>query len=172
MYPTQKPYWHITKISVMKFIAKSNSALIEPGQHIATIAKVYSDKASTGADQLAVQFVADGKQITRWYNLQGFKVDPDQPTALDSDGRTVPNYLTGSNGKRLKDKAKTDSCLSIIGQLATDAGIESGTEFDGKDLEGLEVGIEVESEDNGYGPRLNVRYSMPASRVSVSDESF
>ena len=156
----------------MKFIAQSNSGLIESGTHLAIIAKVYSDKASTGADQLAVQFEASGKQITRWYNLQGFKVDPEQPTIVDDQGRTLPNYLTDKKGNRVVDTAKTESCLSIIGQLATDAGIAKGAEFEAHDLEGLEVGIEVEEEDNGYGPRLNVKYSMPASRVSDAVESF
>ena len=153
----------------MKFTSKSNSALIEPGIHLATIDKVYEDTASTGAKQLAVEFVADSKQITRWYNLAGYKVDTDNPTVIDSDGRTVPNYLLGKNGKRLKDASKTESCESIIGQLGSDAGVPAGDDFDPDDLVGEEIGICVENEDNGYGPKLNVRYTMPSSRVVASD---
>ena len=155
----------------MKFKAKSNSALIEPGIHLATIDKVYTDTASTGAEQLAVQFIADGKQITRWYNLSGYKIDADEPTTQDSQGRTVPNYSLGKNGQRLKDSAKTESCLSIIGQLGSDAGIPAGEDFEPSDLEGEQVGICVESEDNGFGQRLNVRYTMPAERVADDAEA-
>ena len=156
----------------MKFVIKSNSALIEPGIHLATIDKVYTDTASTGAEQLAVQFVADGKQITRWYNLSGYKIDADEPTTQDAQGRTVPNYKLGKNGKRLKDPAKTESCLSIIGQLGSDAGLgEPGEDFEPSDLEGEQVGICVESEDNGFGQRLNVRYTMPAERVADDAEA-
>ncbi|HCO83619.1 MAG TPA: hypothetical protein DIT95_08815 [Arenibacter sp.] len=170
-YPTKKLQSSIAKISVMKFISKSNSALIEPGDHLATIRKVYTDKASTGAQQLAVEFVADGKQITRWYNLKGFKISTESPTIKDASGRTVPNYLTGKNGKRLEDPAKTESCLSIIGQLGANAGIPLGSDFEPADLEGEQVGICVESEDNGFGPRLNVRYTMPAEEVADSAEA-
>jgi len=154
----------------MKFTSKSNSALIEPGIHLATIDKVYTDTASTGAEQLAVQFIADGKQITRWYNLSGYQIDADEPTTQDAQGRTVPNYKLGKNGKRLKDPAKTESCLSIIGQLGSDAGIPAEEDFEPSDLEGSEVGICVESEDNGFGQRLNVRYTMPSERVSEDAE--
>ena len=155
----------------MKFTSKSNSALIEPGIHLATIDKVYTDTASTGAEQLAVQFVADGKQITRWYNLSGYKIDSDEPTTQDAQGRTVPNYSLGKNGKRLKDPAKTESCLSIIGQLGSDAGIPAGEDFEPSDLEGEQVGICVESEDTGFGQRLNVRYTMSAERVADDAEA-
>ena len=155
----------------MKFTSKSNSALIEPGNHLATIKSVYTDKASTGAQQLAVEFVADGKKITRWYNLKGFKISADAPTTKDASGRTIPNYLIGKDGKRLVDKTKTESCLSIIGQLGANAGVPLGNDFEPSDLEGEQVGICVEEEDNGFGPRLNVRYTMPAEQVADSAEA-
>lgn len=159
----------------MKFTSKSNSALIEPGIHLASISKVYSDDASTGAEQLAVIFVADGKQITRWYNLTGYKIDANEPTTQDSQGRTIPNYLLGKNGKRLKDSAKTESCLSIVGQLGSDAGVPAGEDFNPEDLVGEQIGICVKNEDSGFGPRLSVHYTMPASRVEESvtaDDEF
>ena len=155
----------------MKFVIKSNSALIEPGIHLATIDKVYTATASTGAEQLAVQFVADGKQITRWYNLSGYKIDSDEPTTQDAQGRTVPNYSLGKNGKRLKDPAKPESCLSIIGQLGSDAGIPAGEDFEPSDLEGEQVGICVESEDNGFGQGHYVRYTLSAERGADDAEA-
>jgi hypothetical protein len=155
----------------MKIEIKSNSALIEPGIHLATIGKVYTDTASTGAEQLAVPFIADGKQITRWYNLSGYQIDTDEPTIQDAQGRTVPNYKLGKNGKRLKDQAKTESCLSILGQLCYDAGLgEPGSNADTSELEGRKVGICVVEEDSGFGSRLNVHYTMPSERVADDAE--
>ena len=84
----------------MKFKSKSNSALIEPGNHLAVIKQVYTDKASTGNEQLAVEFEADGKKITRWYNLKGFKVSADSPTIKDASGRTVPDPHRALDARR------------------------------------------------------------------------
>ena len=173
MYPTKKPYCVITaKFVTMKFIAKSNRKLIEAGTHLATIEKVYSDTASTGADQLAVKFNANGNTITRWYNLQGFQVDKNQPTTLDSEGRSVPNYLRDKKGNRLEDTAKTEKCISIIQEVGLHAGLQKDTEFEAQDLEGREVGILVDSEDEGYGERLFVKWTLSPSKVSVTAESF
>ena len=155
----------------MEFISQSNSALIASGHHLATISKVYVDKASTGQEQLAVEFIADGKKITRWYNLKGFKISTESPTTKDASGRTVPNYLTGKNGKRLEDPAKTASCKSMIGDLGCSAGIPLGNKFDPAILEGEQVGIFVDEEDTGFGPRLKVKYTMLASRVADSAEA-
>jgi len=78
----------------MKFTSQDSNPLIGEGEHQATIARAYmSDDSSTGETQLAVLFKVGLKQITRWFNLKGFKVDPDEPKTTDAKGREIPNYL-------------------------------------------------------------------------------
>lgn len=151
----------------MKITSKSNSALIEPGIHVATVNKIYTDTASSGAEQLAVEFDANGKKITRWYNLTGFQISKEEPTRKDASGRTVPNYLE-KNGKRIEDPAKTESCVSILEQLAFDCGVPLGKSIDSSKLEGEEVGIKVVSEDTGFGERLSVKFTMKAEKAKAT----
>ena len=158
----------------MKFTSQDSNPLIGEGEHQATIARAYmSDDSSTGETQLAVLFKVGLKQITRWFNLKGFKVDPDEPKTTDAKGREIPNYLLTKNGKRIEDKEKTKSCMRIVGQLGHDIGIEVGEEFDLEDLVGAEIGINVVKETSDFassGSRLRVSYTLPADKVKAPAE--
>ena len=160
----------------MKFKSQDSSPLISVGEHVATIDKVYLGEAegdgryNDKTEQLVVVFIALGKQITRWFNLKGYKTDPKKPTVQDDQGRDIPNYLKDKQGNRLEDESNTEACLRIIGQLGHDTGIAADEDFEPSDLEGKEIGINVVS-DNSFGKdRLKVAFTMPAERVSAASE--
>lgn len=157
----------------MKLPVKDNSPLISSGKHLVEISKVYEDEAGSGETQLAVLFKAvDGdRQITKWYNLKGFKKDPESPKTVDENGRTVDNWLRNKKGDRIEDKDSTNKCMSILSQLLFDAGLgedEDGNSVDTADtddLEGCQLGIFVGDRDTGFGTRTEVKYTMPASKA-------
>ena len=160
----------------MKFKSQDSSPLIAVGEHLAIIDKVYLGEAEGNGryndktEQLVVVFMAAKKLITRWFNLKGYEVDPDEKTIKDDSGRDIPNYLIDKQGNRIEDEKNTEACLRIIGQLGCDAGIASDEDFEPSDLEGLEVGISV-IEDSSFGKaRLKVAYTLPAERVSAASE--
>ena len=160
----------------MKFKSQDRSPLIAVGEHKATIDKVYLGEAEGNGryndktEQLVVVFMAAKKQITRWFNLKGYKTDPKKPTIEDDKGRDIPNYLVDKQGNRLEDEKNTEACLRIIGQLGHDAGIATDEDFEPSDLEGKEIGINI-VEDASFGKaRLKVAFTMPAERVSAASE--
>lgn len=160
----------------MKFLSQDSSPLIAVGEHVAKIDKVYLGEAEGNGryndktEQLVVIFLAAGKQITRWFNLKGYKTDPKKPTIEDDQGRSIPNYLTDKAGNRLEDEANTEACQRIIGQLGHDAGISADEDFEASDLEGKEIGIKVDMDTSFGKDRLKVVYTMPAGRVSEVSE--
>lgn len=161
----------------MKFTSQDSSPLINVGEHVALIDKVYLGEAKGNGlykdltEQLIVVFKVGKKQITRWFNLKGYQVDADEPTVKDDQERDIPNYLTDKNSKRIEDKKNTEACLRIIGQLGHDAGIALEEDFEPSDLEGKEIGIKI-VEDNSFGkPQLKVAFTMLAERVSATEEA-
>lgn len=144
---------------VMKFIAKKRkSFLVEDGQHLAIIAGAVETESSSpefkeGTPQIEVDFqLKDGRKIKAWYNLRGYK--------KDEDG----NYITDKLGNRIVDEENTDKAQEIFAGVAADAGLSDGEEFSLEDLAGLEVGINVETNERG---NKRVTYTLPAGSVEV-----
>jgi len=155
----------------MKLPVKDNSPLIGSGKHLVEISKVYEDTAGSGNTQLAVLFKDGERQITRWYNLKGFKRNPESPTTVDESGRTIDNWLLDKKGNRVEDIEATAKCESMISGLLSDAGLgvdDKGNKVeiaDTDDLEGCKVGIFVGERSNAFGTRTEVKYTMPAKSV-------
>lgn len=145
----------------MKIKVINSSPLLSAGIHQVSIDKVYTEQAKTGSEQLAVIFKSeDGRKFTNWYNLQGFKRDPKEPTIVDENGYSRPNYLTDKQGNRVQDDEATNQCLSIIGKLMFHAGLDADTDQDPeKSLEGKSVTLAIRSENKGYGQRDVVHYT-------------
>lgn len=155
----------------MKIKVVNSSPILPVGKHQVKISKVYKATAKTGSEQLAVLFVAeDGGKFTNWFNLQGFKRDPKEPTKVDENGYKRPNYLTDKKGERIVDEEATLLCEEIIGKLMFHAGCEEGDELDPmKALEGKSVTIAIRSENKGLGQRDVLHYTAPARETSDVD---
>tara|TARA_R110000824_G_scaffold17138_1_gene70006 strand:+ start:1669 stop:2169 length:501 start_codon:yes stop_codon:yes gene_type:complete len=151
----------------MKLPVKDNSPLIGSGKHLVDISKVYTATAKSGESQLAVVFKSDDdKQITRWYNLKGFKRNLESPTTVDESGRTIDNWLMDKKGNRVEDEEGTEKCLSYISSLLSHAGLgfdakgNKVSDADTDDLDGCRVGIFVNERSNSFGTRSEVKYTF------------
>lgn len=145
----------------MKFISKKRkSFLVEDGQHVAMIIGAVETESSSpefkeGTPQIEVDFeLKDGRKIKAWYNLRGYKKD---------EGG---DYITDKNGSRIVDEENTAKAQEIFSGLAADAGVEEGAEFTLEDLVGLEIGINVETNERG---NKRVTYTLASDKVEVAE---
>lgn len=161
----------------MKVTSKNNSKLLGLGLHLVTIIAVVIDTAKASdlykdvTQQLVITFENAKKQtFKRWYNLMGFQLDEKNPSRLDEQGRAVPNYaVDAKSGKRIEDKEKTASAMSILSRLAYDSGVVEGEEIDTNDLIDSELGIFISRDE--FSGKNKIEYTTPASEVPSEEEA-
>lgn len=143
----------------MKFTAKSNQKeLLPAGEHKTTIKTVYetlakaSDLYGDRTPQIEVSYETEKGFIRQWLNLEGYE--------KDDNG----NYKLNKKGNRVKSDENTEAAIAIFARLGLHAGIPEGSEFEPKDLIGMEVTIMVAPNEQG---KMRVAYTKaPAATVA------
>lgn len=149
------------------------SNLLGLGNHAVTIESIEptvakSDDWSDLTPQLAIKFKAeDGKSFTGYYNMAGFKryeelTDKEQKSGKFDVAGEEGYAVDAKTKERVRDEDRTEQSMSIIGNVACDAGIEAGKEFGLADLQGTELGIYIENNDRD-NPRI--KYTMPLDKL-------
>jgi len=159
----------------MTFTAtKSSQAVIGDGEHIVKIVSIEKTENSLGDSQLEVTFEnEDGVQITSWFNFKGYKKDNDGnyidkkgkviKGLLDDDGQLVPEKAA----LRVEDVENTKKSIGRFTNMANNAGIEEGEDFEVSDLKDSEVGIVVGSKKASTGKTYKeVLYTISPEEVT------
>jgi len=156
--------------------SKFSGNLLGAGQHLVTIESVQNVEAAANelfndrTPQLAVKFKNDSGTFTNWYNLVGYKkfdeLSPKDQASGAYEPRGENSYATNvKTGTRVHSAERTAAALSRVGQLGTDAlNLAEGEDFNGSDLIGAEVGINIEKNDRS---KLRVTFTMPADEVEA-----
>lgn len=169
-----------TVFTAVKKVLKGG--LLSVGKHLTTITDIVEDVATASANwadltpQIKVVFKNASGTITQWFNMKGYKSIADFPTGIAPKGFEFrssengnENYLVNiKTNKRVESDEKTAQAMKIFGEFACDAGIAEGEDFGIADVIGKEIGVAVR--DNNRGG-VEVHYTMPASRVKVSEDA-
>lgn len=166
-------------VSVKKIL---KGGLFTPGTHATEISEAteitsHENKSWKGVTkQVKVVFRNADGVIAHSYSLQGFKkadleTNPDLKAekgfayrqALDKDGNGIgDHYLVNlKTNERVLDEENTATAQRIFGEMACDAGIPEGEDFELSDLVGRQVGVEVHERGTG----VEVAYTMPYERA-------
>jgi hypothetical protein len=144
----------------MKFTAKSNQKdLLGAGEHKVTIKSVAetlakaNDSYKDRTPQIEVAYETEKGFLRQWLNLKGYK--------KDANGNYIVDAKTGN---RIEDEENTNDAIAIFARLGLHAGIPEGSEFEPKDLVGMELTIMVEPNEQG---KMRVAYTKaPAATVA------
>ncbi len=142
---------------MLKITAKKNGKeLLGNGQHLVTIKSVAHALAKANDDytdqtpQIEVSFENKGGFIRHWFNLKGYKKNPD----------TGAYEVDPKSGARIEDAENSAKAIAILERLAFHAGFPEETEVDiMADLIDMEIGIEVKDK--------KVLFTMSADRVKA-----
>ena len=146
-------------------VARKTGNLIGAGLHTTTVLSAIETESRQKTPQLEITVQNEGGAKRKlWFNLMGFKANK-KGDYLDKQGRVIkwslddaPEVIAKALAKRIEDPEKTDKCVQIVQEFATDCGIAEGSEFTVDDFVDQTVIIAVS--DEGRESRVTNTFSL------------